>query len=415
MARIKVEFTSTEGQTLAGLLETPPQDVPIARYALFAHCFTCGKDIAAASRISRALAGRGIAVLRFDFTGLGNSDGDFANTNFSSNVQDLLAAARTLQENYQAPTLLIGHSLGGAAVLAAASQLDSVEAVVTIGAPATASHVRHLFGAAQEELKKTGEADIKIGVRSFRVKRQLLDDLDRYCDASHLQKLNRALLVFHAPLDQIVSIDEAAKIYQAARHPKSFISLDQADHMLSKREDTEYVAEALLAWASRYLNLSRREVGPGYGAAPPVESGEVRVTELDKKFLRGLYTRSHQLMSDEPKSVGGQDLGPSPYDLLLMALGSCTSMTLRMYANRKQLALDSIDVRLRHDRVHADDCAECTDREGGIDRITRTLTLTGDLTADQRQRLLEIADRCPVHRTLENEPVIVTAIDQNAE
>ena len=414
MARIKVEFVNAEGQALAGLLETPPQSVPIARYALFAHCFTCGKDIAAASRISRALAGRGIAVLRFDFTGLGNSDGDFANTNFSSNVQDLLAAAEALKEGYQAPALLIGHSLGGAAVLAAASQLDSVEAVVTIGAPATASHVRHLFGAAQAELEEAGEAEVEIGSRSFRVKRQLLDDLDRYCDASHLRDLNRALLVFHAPLDQIVSIDEAAKIYQAAKHPKSFISLDQADHMLSNREDAEYVAETLIVWASRYLNLSRREFEHSYGTAPPVESGEVLVTELDRKFLRGLYTQNHQSMSDEPKPLGGRDLGPSPYDLLLMALGSCTSMTLRMYANQKSLELDSIEVRLRHDRVHADDCADCTEVAGKIDRITRSLTLTGNLTDAQRLRLLEIADRCPVHRTLENEPVIITTMDYSA-
>lgn len=415
MARIKVEFENTAGQTLAGLLETPPQGVAIARYALFAHCFTCGKDIAAASRISRALAGRGIAVLRFDFTGLGNSDGDFANTNFSSNVQDLLAAAGALKQHYQAPALLIGHSLGGAAVLAAASQLDSVEAVVTIGAPATASHIRHLFGTAQAELETTGEAEVRIGSRSFRVKRQLLDDLNRYCDASHLQNLNRALLVFHAPLDQIVSIDEAAKIYQAARHPKSFISLDQADHMLSNRDDAEYVAETLIAWASRYLNLARREFEPGYGTAPAVESGDVLVTELDKKFLRGLYTRNHQSMSDEPRSAGGRDLGPSPYDLLLMALGSCTSMTLRMYANQKGLALDSVEVRLRHDRVHANDCAECAEKEGKIDRITRSLTLTGDLTTDQRQRLLEIADRCPVHRTLENQPAIITTMDHDSD
>jgi len=411
MARIKVEFPNTDGQILAGMLETPPQGVPIARYALFAHCFTCGKDIAAASRISRAMASRGIAVLRFDFTGLGNSDGDFANTNFSSNVQDLLAAARALEKDYQAPALLIGHSLGGAAVLAAAPQLDAVEAVVTIGAPATASHVQHLFAAAREDLESSGEAEVQIGSRSFPVKRQLLEDLDRYADASHLSELKRALLVFHSPVDSIVSINEASKIYQAAKHPKSFISLDRADHLLSNREDAEYVAETLVAWASRYLDIAKHEFERSYGTAPQVEDGEVLVTELDKKFLRGLYTAQHQAMSDEPKSVGGQDLGPSPYDLLLMALGSCTSMTLRMYANHKQLELEDIQVRLRHDRVYADDCAGCVDSNGKIDRITRTVALSGDLTEAQRQRLLEIADRCPVHQTLENEPQIVTTLD----
>ena len=413
MARIRLAFPNAEGHTLAGLLETPPQGVPIARYALFAHCFTCGKDIAAASRISRAMAGRGIAVLRFDFTGLGNSDGDFANTNFSSNVQDLVAAARALEKDYQAPALLIGHSLGGAAVLAAAPQLASVEAVVTIGAPATASHVRHVLSSAREELANTGEAEVTIGNRSFRVKRQLLQDLERYGDAAHLRDLKRALLVMHSPVDQVVNVDEAAKIFQAARHPKSFVSLDQADHLLSDREDAEYVAETLVAWASRYLGVSRHPFEPSYGTAPSVQDGEVLVTELDRKFLRGLFTASHQAMSDEPTAIGGKDMGPSPYDLLLMALGACTSMTLRMYANHKGLSLDDIQIRLRHGRAYAEDCAECETADRKIERITRVLTLAGDLTDAERERLLQIADRCPVHRTLESEPQIVTTLESS--
>ena len=408
MARIQLEFKNSAGEALAGLLETPPQGVSTARYAIFAHCFTCGKDIAAASRISRAMAKRGIAVLRFDFTGLGNSDGDFANTNFSSNVQDLLAAARALATEYMAPELLIGHSLGGAAVLAAAPQLDSVKAVVTIGAPATASHVKHLLSGAGEQLATAGEAEIRIGLRSFRIKKQLLEDLDSYCDVEHLGQLKRALLVFHSPVDLVVSIDEAAKIYQAARHPKSFISLDQADHLLSNRRDSEYVAETLVAWASRYLDIDAGELEHSYGTAPEVPDGEVLVTERNRKFLRGLYTPQHQLMSDEPKTVGGQDLGPSPYELLLMALGSCTSMTLRMYANHKKLALEDVQVRLRHDRIYLDDCSHCTDEERRIERITRAIALQGDLTDSQRRRLIEIADRCPVHKTLEKEVRIDT-------
>ncbi len=410
MQRIKLEFPNAGGETLAGLLELPPVGTAVAKYALFAHCFTCGKDIAAASRISRAMARRGIAVLRFDFTGLGNSDGDFANTNFSSNVADLLAAAAALERDYAAPALLIGHSLGGAAVLAAASQLESVVAVATIGAPATADHVKHLFSSAEEQLRDDGEAEVRIGSRSFQIRRQLLSDLDRYNDAAHLRELDRALLVFHSPVDQIVSIDEAAKIYQAARHPKSFISLDQADHLLSRRDDAEYVAETLVAWASRYLGIGGHDFERSVGTAPPVADGEVLITELNKQFLRGMYTPHHQLLGDEPQSVGGQDLGPSPYDLLLMALGACTSMTLRMYANHKSLPLDDLELRLRHDRVHADDCVACDSNASKIDRITRTISVAAELNDAQRERLLEIADRCPVHRTIEGMPQIITEL-----
>jgi putative redox protein len=406
---MKLEFPNVEGELLVGLLELPPPGTEVLRYALFAHCFTCGKDIAAASRISRAMAARGIAVLRFDFTGLGNSDGDFANTNFSSNVADLLAAAAALERDYAAPALLIGHSLGGAAVLAAAQQLPSVKAVATIAAPATADHVRHLFRDIERELAMDGEAVARIGTRTFAVKRQLLDDLDRYNDASHLADLRRALLVFHSPVDTIVSIDEAAKIYQAARHPKSFISLDNADHLLSRRDDAEYVAETLVAWAGRYLGLGRHAFEHSQGSAPDVEPGDVWITELDKRFMRGTFTASHQGVSDEPVAVGGRNLGPSPYDLLLMALGSCTSMTLRMYANHKQWPLEDVQVRLRHERVHADDCEDCSEGNPRIERITREVILHGDLSDAQRQRLLQIADRCPVHRTLEADVQIVTA------
>lgn len=412
MGRVRLEFPNAEGDRLAGLLEVPPTGVPIARFALFAHCFTCGKDIAAATRISRAMANRGIAVLRFDFTGLGNSDGDFANSNFTSNVQDLLAAATALARDYQPPALLIGHSLGGAAVLAAAPQLDSVEAVVTIGAPATANHVKHLFAGSRDTLEEDGEALVRIGGRGFHIRRQLLEDLERYADAGHLRDLRRPLLVFHSPLDEIVSIKEAAKIYQAARHPKSFISLDKADHLLTSRDDAEYVAETLVAWASRYLGLSHKPSERSYGTAPEVEPGVVRVTELDRHFLRGLYSAHHQLSADEPRSAGGTDFGPSPYELLLMSLGACTSMTLRMYANHKGLALNDVTIDLRHDRLHAEDCAECADTPRRIDRIRRAIRLKGDLTPDQRQRLLEIADRCPVHRTLEGDLRIDTSLDE---
>lgn len=407
MARIKFKFPNSAGEHLAGLLETPDAEQPIKEYAIFAHCFTCGKDIAAASRISRTLAQRGIAVLRFDFTGLGNSDGDFANTNFSSNVQDLLAAADELDKHYKAPSLLIGHSLGGAAVLSAAEQISSVRAIVTIGAPATADHVQHLFSDSQQSLEEEGIAQVKLGLREFTIKKQLLDDLKTHASPEHIKQLNTALLIFHSPVDVIVSIDEAARIYQAARHPKSFISLDNADHLLAKKEDAEYVANAMTAWASRYLDLDTVEDERNYGSAPEVAKNEVIVTELDNKFLRGVFSDSHQLMADEPVSFGGNNLGPNPYDLLLMSLGACTSMTLRMYANHKKLPVEDITVRLQHEHVHADDCEQCEDREGKLEKITRYIDYKGELTQAQRSRFLEIADRCPVHKTLRSIPIIV--------
>ncbi len=404
MNKIRLEFENSTGDTLAGLLEMPERADEVSSFALFAHCFTCGKDIAAASRISRALAAQGIAVLRFDFTGLGNSDGDFANTNFSSNVEDLLQAAKALEQHYRAPQILIGHSLGGAAVLSAASRLESVKAVVTIGAPATAEHVAHLFKHRADQIKHQGQATVALGGREFSIKRQFLDDIEQYSSTGEIRNLDAALLVFHSPLDAIVSIDEAAKIYQAAKHPKSFISLDKADHLLSKARDSEYVATTIATWASRYLELGTDEQSE---KRPDLIDGEVLITELNHKFLRGMYSNSHFLRADEPLKYGGSDLGPTPYDLLLMALGACTSMTLRMYASRKNLPLEDVQVRLLHERVHAEDCIDC---EHSIERITRRISLVGDLNPEQRQRLLEIADRCPVHRSLENEPQIVTEL-----
>jgi uncharacterized OsmC-like protein/fermentation-respiration switch protein FrsA (DUF1100 family) len=404
MKKVKLEFENSAGDILAGLLELPERADETTAFALFAHCFTCGKDIAAASRISRALAAKGIAVLRFDFTGLGNSDGDFANTNFSSNVDDLISAAEALSAQYSAPQILIGHSLGGAAVLAAATRLASVKSVVTIGAPSTAQHVAHLFKDKSEQINQQGQAVVALGGREFSIRKQFLDDIEEYASTDAIRSLDAALLVFHSPLDSIVSIDEAASIYQAARHPKSFISLDRADHLLSKPADAEYVAATIASWASRYLDLAGEDE---IVETPDLADGEVLIGELDHKFLRGMYSDSHFLRADEPVKYGGSNLGPSPYDLLLMSLGACTSMTLRMYANRKNLPLEDVTIRLRHERVHADDCDGCT---SGIERITRSISLRGDLDEDQRRKLLEIADKCPVHRTLENEPQIVSEL-----
>ena len=408
MPRIEAVFKNPQGESLSGLLEMPSG--AIKSYALFAHCFTCSKDNPAATRIARALADLGIAVLRFDFTGLGNSKGDFSNTNFSSNLQDLLAAANYLEQHYAAPTLLIGHSLGGSAALAVAQDLATVKAVVTIGAPATAAHVKHLFADSYHELMDKQTVQVELGGRSFNIQRQFIDDLEKYNSVAHIKALRKALLIFHSPLDHIVSIEEAARIYTAAKHPKSFVSLDQADHLLSNPEDSQYVAEVLSAWAGRYLKTDRTPVKKEDAEMRIVEPGSVIVREQDKKFTREILTPHHRLISDEPIPMGGADLGLNPYELLLAALGSCTSMTLRMYANHKQIDLQDIRVELHHNRIHADDCASCEEQAPFIDRITRRIQLTGHLDDKQRARLLEIANQCPVHKTLQNKIQVETTL-----
>jgi putative redox protein len=391
--RRKVEFESN-GITLSGALETPESDPRC--YALFAHCFTCGKDVAAASRISRALTQAGIAVLRFDFTGLGNSDGDFSNTNFSSNLQDLLAAVDYLRDNHEAPQLLIGHSLGGTAVLAMAKDVAEAKAVATIGAPHGAEHVVHNFAASIESIKADGESEVTLGGRQFHIKKQFIDDLEQQ-QPGDLGKLRKALLVLHAPLDDTVSIEQAEKIYREARHPKSFISLDDADHLLSRKSDSESAAATIASWASRYLPSASVE------KRPTVAQGHVRVEEKDHNFTQHVSSDSHYWLADEPKAVGGQNTGPDPYEHLLAALGACTAMTLRMYAKHKSLPLDHVAVELRHSRDYARDCESCEDNPVKIEALERTVSLDGDLSAEQRERLLQIADRCPVHRTLSGE------------
>jgi uncharacterized OsmC-like protein/alpha-beta hydrolase superfamily lysophospholipase len=399
----KLSFTGADGQRLAARFEQPRG--PRRAVALFAHCFTCTKDIYAASRIAGGLAARGIAVLRFDFTGLGHSEGEFANTNFSSNVDDLVAAADHLREAHEAPKIIIGHSLGGAAVLAAAGRIPEAAAVATIGAPAEPAHVRHLFQEAGPEIEARGEAEVRLAGRPFTIKKQFLEDIEATRLEAAIGGLRKALLVFHAPRDAMVGIENAGRIFAAAKHPKSFVSLDDADHLLSRREDAAYVAEVLAAWAGRYLG--RSEPAP-LTAAP----GTVVVQEAGEgTFAQRIAAGAHQMRADEPVSVGGADSGPAPYDLLLAGLGACTSMTLRLYAERKGWPLSRVTVTLAHDRIHAEDCADCETKSGRLDRIDRSLAVEGELDAEQRARLLEIADKCPVHRTLQSEVVIRTRLD----
>ncbi len=398
--RSLIRFPGALGMPLAARLDLPAE-APRA-YALFAHCFTCSKESLAATRIGAALTARGFGVLRFDFTGLGGSGGDFANTNFSSNVADLVAAANWLRGAHQAPAILIGHSLGGAAVLAAAHEIPEAVAVATIGAPYEPGHVQHLFADAAPAINANGEAEVTLAGRKFNIRKQFLDDLASQNSQQRLGELHKALLVLHSPRDTYVNIDNAARIFMAAKHPKSFVSLDTADHLLTGKADAVYVAEVLAAWASRYIEVA----GAGKAAAAP---GVVTVSETrEGKFTQAITAGAHRARADEPVSVGGDDSGFTPYDLLLAGLGACTSMTMRMYADQKKWPLEQVSVRLSHQKIHATDCAECETRDGKVDRIEREIEITGELDESQRARLMEIADKCPVHRTLHSEVSIVT-------
>ena len=399
----KFQFTGSEGHQLAAALDMPERE-PLA-YALFAHCFTCGKDVLAAKRIAVALAAKGIAVLRFDFTGLGSSEGDFANSTFSSNVADLVHAANHLRETRKAPAILIGHSLGGAAILAAAGQIPDAKAVVTIAAPSDPAHVTGLFKDRIEDIRKHGKAEVSLAGRPFPISIEFLDDIAEHNLMAHVTKLHKALLIMHAPTDDTVGIDNATHIFVAAKHPKSFVSLAGADHLLTDKRDAGYVADVIAAWGSRYLDPVAPEQTAGVGAAP--RSVVVRETR-NSKFQQDVAVGPHHLLADEPLAAGGEDTGPGPYDFVLAGLGACTSMTMRLYADRKSLPLERVTVTLQHSKIHAEDCAECETKTGMLDQIDRVIAMEGALDAEQRKKLMEIADKCPVHRTLTSEIRIVT-------
>jgi len=399
----RFQFPGAEGQQLAASLELPERE-PLA-YALFAHCFTCGKDVLAAKRIAVALAAKGIAVLRFDFTGLGSSEGDFANSTFSSNVADLVRAADHLRETRKAPAILIGHSLGGAAILAAAGQIPDARAVATIAAPSDPAHVTGLFKDRIADIRTQGKIEVSLAGRPFQIKREFLDDIAEQNLMAHVTGLHRALLIMHAPDDDTVSIDNATRIFVAARHPKSFVSLAGADHLLTAKQDAAYVADVIAAWATRYLDPVAPEQDADLGKAP--RNVVVRETR-NGKFQQAISLGPHRMLADEPVAAGGDDTGPGPYDYVLAGLGACTSMTMRLYAERKALPLERVTVTLKHNKIHAEDCAECETRAGMLDQIDLVIAMEGALDAEQRKRLMEIADKCPVHRTLTSEIRIVT-------
>src|SRR5246500_1960280 len=397
MPTARFQFEGEGGIQLAAALDLPEGE-PNA-YALFAHCFTCGKDVLAARRIAMALADKGIAVLRFDFTGLGPREGDFANATFSSNVTDLVHAANYLRQHRKAPAILIGHSLGGAAILAAAGQVAEAKAVVTVAAPSDPAHVTGLFRDHVDNIREQGHAQVSLAGRPFTIKREFLDDVAENPLMEKIAHLHKALLVMHSPTDDTVGIDNATRIFVTAKHPKSFVSLSGADHLLSNRQDSSYVADMIAAWATRYVDLAPEPIAEVQDKPRQVVVQETR----NGKFQNSVAIGPHHLIADEPRSAGGDDSGPGPYDFLLTALGACKSMTMRMYADRKSFPLERATVTLNHSKIYAKDCAECETREGMLDQIDRVIAMEGTLDAEQRKRLMEIADKCPVHRTLTSE------------
>jgi putative redox protein len=404
MLHERIRFDNGRGQTLAARLDQPADGPPTA-CVLFAHCFTCSNNLKAVGAISRALTEEGFAVLRFDFTGLGESEGDFAETSFSSNVGDLVAAAAYMEDAFEAPSILVGHSLGGAAVLQAAAQLPRVKAVATIGAPHDPEHVTRLLDGAREAVEATGEARVTLAGRAFRITKPFLDDLEgRHMDAV-IGSLDRPLLVFHAPLDQTVGVENARAIFEAARHPKSFVSLDQADHLLTREADARYVGTVLAAWARTYIDAT-----PGEATRAPERDGFQVAARTGQGYRTEIAARDHALVADEPRKLGGTDTGPTPYDLLSAALAACKTLTLRMYADRKEWPMEEVTVRVSHRKIQATDCDHCETTKGKLDRFEVEVDVTGDLTDAQRQRLYEIADRCPVHRTFQGEIDIQSAL-----
>jgi uncharacterized OsmC-like protein/alpha/beta superfamily hydrolase len=398
----KVTFLNRENQELKGRLELPLNQKP-HNFAIFAHCFTCNKNLSAVKNISRALTANGFGVLRFDFTGLGESDGDFENTNFSGNVEDLISASNFLTENFTAPTVIIGHSLGGAAAIFAAAKINSIKAVATIGTPSNPKHVQNLLRSNIHEIKANGKAVVDLGGREFTIKKQFLDDLEAQSLPEIAKNLGKALLIIHSPQDTTVEIKNAEEIYMAAKHPKSFVSIDGANHLLLKKEDSLYVGNLIANWTKRYINIPTTE---------NLKTAHQVIASLNAEdgFSTQMKVGSHYMMADEPTSFGGNDYGPSPYELVSAGLSACTAMTIQMYAKRKNWHVENVEVHTSYDKIHADDCNNCESTSSKIDTFLREIKLTGNLDSKQLERILKIADKCPVHKTLHNTINVVTKI-----
>ena len=398
----KITFQNKEGETLVGRLEMPADRHP-HNFAIFAHCFTCSKNLVAVKNISRALTANGFAVLRFDFTGLGESDGDFEDTNFSGNVSDLVAAANFLEKTYKAPTLLVGHSLGGAAVLFAAAEIASIKAVATIGAPSNPVHVKHLFKSTIPEIEASGKAVVNLSGRDFTIKKQFLDDLKTKSLATVVKNMRKPLLILHSPQDDTVGIKNAEEIYHAAHHPKSFVSLDGADHLLMRKEDSVYAGQLIAGWSQRYLPIPENE-------ELSTEHNVVASLDASDGFTTALKVGSHFMTADEPLSFGGNDYGPSPYELVSAALSACTVMTIQMYAKRKGWSLDNVQAHTSYSKSHAKDCENCETDNSKLDTFVREITISGNLDEKQKSRIMQIADKCPIHKTLNSTVQIITKL-----
>ncbi|MCB1202179.1 MAG: OsmC family protein [Leptospiraceae bacterium] len=404
----KITLENRSGHTLSVVIDYPLSSEPSA-FILFAHCFTCNKNLTAIRNISRALTERNYAFVRFDFTGLGESGGEFPESNFSSNVEDIIDVASFLKANYAAPEVIAGHSLGGAAVLFAAGHIESVRAVVTIGSPAEPSHIEKHFSESVEQIQNKGCALVNIGGRPFEVQKHFIDDIRSKDLAQTVRDLKKPYLILHSPQDNIVSIENAAKLYSAAFHPKSFISLDTADHLLSDKSDSTFAGSIIASWVARYLDKNEQKER----AAREHSEGQVTVRLGMAGFTTQIRAGQHSLTADEPEALGGKDLGPNPYDLLLASLGACTAMTLRMYADRKKWDLREINVVLDHKKDYQRDCEDCEKTEQKIDVIERKIKVEGDLSAEQRARILQIADMCPVHKTLHSQVVVKSELAES--